>query len=220
MNFKEHPVLIGMLAGREREELARAVEREGQREARDVIVTSVLPDLVSRASRMGPRVIVLEERLLESGASLDEVTRRLAVYAPVVVIAGAGHQAALASLVQMGEVDFVARAEGFAILAAAVVVRRLRAPEKATSELTRGFAFAWAADLPSDFSEVLRHEINNPLTGILGNAELLLYHQRGKLPPGSVQRLETVVDLAVRLRETIRRLTVEWERDHPSLRSA
>ncbi len=25
-----------------------------------------------------------------------------------------------------------------------------------------------------DFGEVLRHELNNPLTGILGNAEMLL----------------------------------------------
>jgi CheY-like chemotaxis protein len=46
----------------------------------------------------------------------------------------------------------------------------------------------------------------NPLTGILGNAELVLSH-RSRLPPADAQRLQTVVDLAVRLRETTRRLS-------------
>ena len=69
--------------------------------------------------------------------------------------------------------------------------------------------------LNEDFGEVLRHELNNPLTGILGNAELLLSEIRrnddGRLPAGGLQRLETIAALAVRLRETIRRLSQEWE---------
>ena len=71
-----------------------------------------------------------------------------------------------------------------------------------------------------DFGEVLRHELNNPLTGILGNAELLLaeIHRKndGKIPQGGEQRLETIASLAVWLRETVRRLSQEWEaRQHP-----
>jgi len=67
---------------------------------------------------------------------------------------------------------------------------------------------------------VLRHELSNPLTGILGNAELLLVEIRrkkdGKVPGGGEQRLETIATLAVRLRETVRRLSQEWEaRKHP-----
>jgi signal transduction histidine kinase len=57
--------------------------------------------------------------------------------------------------------------------------------------------------------------LNNPLTGILGNAELLLaeIHKKddGKLPHGGRQRVETIAALAVRLRETVRRLSQEWE---------
>ena len=63
--------------------------------------------------------------------------------------------------------------------------------------------------------EILRHEMNNPLTGILGNAELLLAEVRrkndGRLPNGGQQRLETIAALAVRLRETVRRLSQECE---------
>jgi signal transduction histidine kinase len=71
------------------------------------------------------------------------------------------------------------------------------------------------------FGEVLRHEMNNPLTGILGNAELLLAEVRrkndGRLPHGGQQRLETIAALAVRLRETIHRLSQECEaRQHPT----
>jgi len=66
-----------------------------------------------------------------------------------------------------------------------------------------------------DFGQLLRHELNNPLTGILGNAELLLSEVRrkndGRLPQGGQVRLETIAALAVRLRETVRRLSQQWE---------
>jgi signal transduction histidine kinase len=75
------------------------------------------------------------------------------------------------------------------------------------------------AEFPADLGEIFRHEINNPLTGILGNAELLLAH-RDNLSDMETQRLQTVVDLAVRLRETIRRLSNAWERQPTSLKSA
>jgi signal transduction histidine kinase len=66
----------------------------------------------------------------------------------------------------------------------------------------------------SDFGEVLRHELNNPLTGILGNAELVLVELRRKkveLPPQAETRLETIASLAVGMRETVRSLSEEWE---------
>jgi signal transduction histidine kinase len=66
-------------------------------------------------------------------------------------------------------------------------------------------------DSMENFGELLRHEVNNPLTGILGNVELLLARRDG-LPPAAVERLETIAELAVRLRETIRRLSHTWER--------
>jgi signal transduction histidine kinase len=65
-----------------------------------------------------------------------------------------------------------------------------------------------------DFGEVLRHELNNPLTGILGNAELLLVEFRRaavELPPEAKLRLETIAALAVRMRETVRQLSEVWE---------
>jgi signal transduction histidine kinase len=65
-----------------------------------------------------------------------------------------------------------------------------------------------------DFGEILRHELNNPLTGILGNAELLLVEWRRRnieLPRQAELRLETIAALAVRMRETVRRLSEEWE---------
>ena len=72
-----------------------------------------------------------------------------------------------------------------------------------------------------DFGAVLRHELNNPLTGILGNAELLLVELRRKnlaLPEPAQARLETIAALAVRMRETVRRLSQEWQTQSPPLR--
>jgi len=65
-----------------------------------------------------------------------------------------------------------------------------------------------------DFGELLRHELNNPLTGILGNAELLLVElqrQELPLPEQARSRLETIASLAVRMRETVRRLSDDWQ---------
>jgi transcriptional regulator with PAS, ATPase and Fis domain len=50
------------------------------------------------------------------------------------------------------------------------------------------------------------------------SAELLLAEVRrkndGRLPRGGQQRLETIAELAVRLRETVRRLSEDWETRH------
>ena len=66
-----------------------------------------------------------------------------------------------------------------------------------------------------DFGETLRHEVNNPLTGILGNAELLLA-KREQLDSRDVERLETIAELAVRLRDTVRRLSSTLQNQPPS----
>lgn len=97
--------------------------------------------------------------------------------------------------------EFVARHGEFIPLAACLVERSLRWAQRSASS----GGSPWA-EMPDDVAEIFRHEINNPLTGILGNAELLLSHGL-RLPPADTQRLQTVVDLAVRLRETIRRLS-------------
>jgi signal transduction histidine kinase len=74
-------------------------------------------------------------------------------------------------------------------------------------------------DIPGDIETIFRHEINNRLIGILGNAELVLAHA-DRLSPTDTQRLQTVVDLSVRLRETVRRLGNVLERQLSSAKSA
>jgi signal transduction histidine kinase len=60
-----------------------------------------------------------------------------------------------------------------------------------------------------------RHELNHSLTGILGNAELLPAEMRGRnsapLSAPGLKRLETIAALAVRMRETVRRLSLACE---------
>jgi hypothetical protein len=94
--------------------------------------------------------------------------------------------------------ELVVRHGEFIPLAACLVERRLRWAQRSGS----------AGGSP--WAEIFRYEINNPLTGILGNAELMLSHGV-RLPAADTQRLRTVVDLAVRLRETIRRLSDAWD---------
>lgn len=162
-----------------------------------------------------PGVILLEEDAVagdfgekkDSAPSLQAVVAPLAVHAPVVVIGPAEKRWELAGLIESGAADFVERKTNAFAEARGFVQRRLRQAEQDTAGAPENGQ--------EDFGEVLRHELNNPLTGILGNAELLLAEIRrkkdGKVPSGGEQRLETIATLAVRLRETVRRLSEEWE---------
>jgi signal transduction histidine kinase len=177
-----------------------------------------------------PAVILLAEGaasadspdLAQPGPRLDAAVTSLASYAPVVVIGDAQHQTELSGLVAAGAADYVVRTGECLNVALGLVERRLRraqieaqSPASAPNPLDETSKDELLQLDREDFGEVLRHELNNPLTGILGNAELLLAEIRrksdGRLPSGAPQRLETIAALAVRLRETVRRLSQEWE---------
>lgn len=148
-------------------------------------------------------VILLDESGVQNGGherSFATTIALLAEKAPVVVVASPERQSEVTFLVSSGAIDFVARKGGFVPIAVGLVERRIRlagSAETSAEQLT---------EASGDFGEILRHEVNNPLTGILGNAEMLLA-RRDRLPPSAVERVETIAELAVRLRETVRRLS-------------
>ena len=154
-----------------------------------------------------PSVILLDESAAPTAGqkgALESAAGQLSEAAPVVVVAKARWQAELAFLIASGAVDFVSRNGSFISLAAERIGRRVRMADYAAAGLFP------EGEPASDFGEILRHEVNNPLTGILGNAELLLA-RRDRLPPAAIERVETIAELAVRLRETVRRLSHAWD---------
>jgi signal transduction histidine kinase len=235
MTPREHTILLitddAALRATARHELETIDER------RHVASVSTVDAARRIVEDSAPAVILLAETAVEPGALSDETPRldaavsSLATYAPVVVIGDAEHQTELSGLVAAGAADYVVRTGECLTVALGLIERRLRKAQMEAPPPSPPVQFAVAprGDLQKDmalqvdredFGEVLRHELNNPLTGILGNAELLLSEiQRksdGRLPNGAPQRLETIAALAVRLRETVRRLSQEWEsRQHP-----
>jgi len=207
----ERIVLLGVADGALARELIAEVMCSGK--AYQLPVAAGLAQIRAHLESVSPVVILLDESAL-NGAPLEAAVRELTESSSVIVVANPAQQSQMARLVAEGDVEFVARVGEFTRLAASLIERRIRWAERSQVALT----LPWS-ELPANFAEVLRHEINNPLTGILGNAELLLAH-REKLPASAAQRLETIVDLAVRLRETIRRISNAWAEDHPQLRSA
>ncbi|HEY4951148.1 MAG TPA: histidine kinase dimerization/phospho-acceptor domain-containing protein [Candidatus Acidoferrales bacterium] len=173
-------------------------------EAGKVSIAANMADLIEQVEKDSPRVILLDDELLE-GAPVFKLLRQLTKGAAVILLAAAERQAEILPMVAEGKVEFVPRHGEFIPLAACLVERRLRWAQPPPSS----GGSPWA-EMPDDVAEIFRHEINNPLTGILGNAELLLSHGM-RLPAADTQRLQTVVDLAVRLRETIRRLSDAWD---------
>jgi signal transduction histidine kinase len=204
--------------------LCAAARREFENRIAGLRVASVTSIAAARRilEEESPAVIVLEEAAIAPEAEgprgivprLDAVVTLLAVYAPVVVIGTAEQRTELSALIDAGAADYVMRDGGCLPSALGLIQSRLRQAQRVADSAREPFEEA------EDFGEVLRHELNNPLTGILGNAELLLaeVHRKndGRLPHGGEQRLETIAALAVRLRETVRRLSQEWEaRQHP-----
>ena len=165
-----------------------------------------------RFSDTFPAVILLDESARRS-QSLEETAREFACIAPVIVLAGVEQQEELAALVALGDVEFVARGGNFLPLVLGLLDRRMRWAEQFRAGEVPGSKSVY------DFLEFLRHEVNNPLTGILGNAEILLA-RRDRLPAAVAQRLETIAGLAVRLREAVRQLSWASEGQPHHVRSA
>jgi signal transduction histidine kinase len=198
-------------------------ELETHQSSRRVAAVSTVDaarDIVVHGS---PAVILLEESAVAPDAHnehehnshaqrMESTVSALAEYAPVVVIASASHEQELSALVATGLADFVARSANCLSVATDLIEERLR---QSAEEPLAAHPLLHGENNQEAFGETLRHELNNPLTGILGNAELLLAEVRrkndGQLPNGGQQRLETIAALAVRLRETVRRLSQDWE---------
>jgi signal transduction histidine kinase len=197
--------------------------RQSNRRVAAVSTVDAARDILLHAA---PTVILLEESgigadscdasaLSTTALRLESIVSALAEYAPVIVIASASHEHELSALVATGLADFVARSASSLSMAIDLIEERLH---QAVEEPTVTSALLRDETNQEAFGETLRHELNNPLTGILGNAELLLAEVRrkndGQLPNGGQQRLETIAALAVRLRETVRRLSQDWENRH------
>ncbi len=210
--FPDHHVVLGLRD----QAVAMAITTAAQDRPQRIrfTVCGNFRDLRDCLRREIAAVALLDESILDA-ATLGETLLQLTESSPVIVIAASRRQAELAHWIAQGDVEFVPNVGEFVLLAAAFIARRLRWAELADSPVS----LPWG-ELPPDFASILRHEINNPLTGILGNAELLLEHSRDKLAPNLLQRVETVFDLAVRLRETTRRLSNAWEREQSEARSA
>ncbi len=164
-----------------------------------------------KIGRSAPAAVFLDESAIGPGhgdEELESMATLLLEAAPVVVAAAPERQAGMVFLITSGAVDFVGRTGRYLPIVAGMLDRRARMAERAL-----GTAPFSREESPGDFGEILRHEVNNPLTGILGNTELLLA-RRDRLPPAAVERLETIAELAVRLRETVRRLSHAWDENH------
>lgn len=205
---REYRILGAIPAGASTQRLAHEIEKMAGKDS--VSFAPNLARLREAANQISPHVILLDDRIFEShglAASVREFSKQFAT----ILLAPYEREPEVASLVASGDLEFVPRSGEWPQLAASLVERRLRWAEARVSP--GGLA------RDRNIGELFRHEINNPLTGILGNAELILAHS-DHLPAIDTQRIKTVVELAVRLRETVRRVSNAWEDQSESAKSA
>jgi signal transduction histidine kinase len=168
--------------------------------------SATLAQALAILERQRPVVIFIDQSSLGADVSaLDELFAPFTEVAPVIFAGDPAFQESLTVLIGSGAVDMVARVGNFAPIAVGLIERRLQQAELAELGMLQ-------SDGGDNFAETLRHEVNNPLTGILGNAQLLLSRARREgQPPRTVERLQTIAELAMRLRETVRVLSQNWE---------
>ena len=191
-------------------ELAREYAGEFRRTTEPPHLRPIVRFTEARPRDGGVSVFLLDQSGLDgqSKQALKYAVDSLVKAAPVVVVVAPGRQSELTALLTSGVADFVARTGDFVPVAIGLVERRIRLVKAGMPDSS-----SVVGDWNADFGEVLRHEVNNPLTGILGNAEMLLA-RRDRLPAAAIERLETIALLAVRLRETVRRLSSAAELRH------
>ena len=190
--------------------LAREYASEFQGTAESVHLLPIAQLAGARQFTAGVSVFLFDQSGVggQSKQHLKSAVERLVKTAPVVVVAAPARQSELTALLTSGAADFVVRTGNFVPVAVGLVERRLRLAKMSVPDWAAGIG-----DWGGDFGEILRHEVNNPLTGILGNAEMLLA-RRDRLPAAAIERLETIANLAVRLRETVRKLSSAAELRH------
>lgn len=210
-NTTEAAALAGVANPELAQNLAHELQRYGR--SREFATVSTFAQLLERANPDLTTAIFLDQHILKE-VPLGEALRQLTVFAPVIVAAAPESYAEAGRLVVEGIVEFVARTGDFIPLAASLIERRLRWAERPDFDPAN-----FRAQFPGDLADFFRHEINNPLTGILGNAEMVLAH-RERLSRLETQRLQTVVDLAIRLRETVRILGKTGEEQLHPIKSA
>lgn len=118
----------------------------------------------------------------------------------MLVLLSPGEEDSASSLLGRDNVDLLVRTASHLPLLAAWLPRVLNHRLVACEEIGR----------------LIRHEINNPLTGVLGNAELIL-SEPSPLSPAVRQRLATIIQLTVRLRDVVRTMEERLRRQNRSL---
>ena len=106
------------------------------------------------------------------------------------------------------EIAVLVQQEGWqdaAVMIASEIIRRLEAVQNLRHHEKTGAALERQAALGSYILE-MRHTLNNALTSILGNAELLLLEPEGS-STGTHGQIETIRNMAVRIHEILARFT-------------
>lgn len=186
-----------LLVGVRREEREALVRSLAPREPRfSLLAVSSLAEALSYAETPQADAIVCD---LSALAALREALAGNTLDSrpvPILVLVPPGGEERAAALLERESVEFVLQAGNYQVLLPALLRRVLRRRETSWEEVAM----------------VIRHEINNPLTGILGNAELIL--AEGITLPDKVRdRLATIINLAVRLRDVLKNLEA---RLHPN----
>lgn len=155
-----------------------------------------LEDAIRQLSESRPAVILLDLGLPDSSGISTLLELRVACDLPIVVLTGLADETVALEALQRGAQDYLFKNE----LSPAVTLRTLRYAIERRQQEDELAHTRWRAGIGDTVLAVL-HEINNPLTSLLMNAEILAAGERDS------NTVEAVREAAARIAEVTRRLS-------------
>lgn len=123
----------------------------------------------------------------------------------ILVVTGRDKAADLEQVLDAGADDYVSKpTTGQRLRARMRIAQRRMENDRARREAEEQLRAARFHQGVGQATVGLQHEINNPLTGLLGTAELLLLDTEAR--GGSTEDIRTIIEQAHRIRELVRRL--------------
>ena len=180
-------VLLVDVSREEQQALARGL-RQQQLAAR-LWVVSAPAEAAAAVDATGVEALIASFSAFTAMAAARPERFREQSPVPTLVLVPPGAERSAAHLLERDDTDLLPRQGDYLLLLTAWLRRALARRTVAWEEVGR----------------IVRHEINNPLTGVLGNAELILAEPT-PLPLPVRARLRTIINLAVRMCEVVRTL--------------
>lgn len=206
-----------LVIGEDDPDIAKMLNLHLTRQGFEVVVGTDGEETERLVKEMEPDLLITDYQLpKKNGLEVVKWARAARPQMAIIMVTAHSSPELLVELVRTGVDDFLAKPFDVTAIAPLVEIALRKASIRnidlqfraMTLELLQVHQQVVRTQRMAAIGEVglaVRHEVNNPLTALMGQAEMLL-HRRGDLPEDVKKRLTTIHEMAVRIRDIVKQL--------------